>query len=57
MSGDRGSAAIEMALVTTLLTALLALVAPLAGLCHQRVQLGQAVGEGPLRDEPVRRAA
>lgn len=45
MSGDRGAAAIEMALVVTVLTGLLALVAPLSVLFYERVQLGQAAGE------------
>lgn len=45
MRGDRGAAAVEFALVLTMLMALLALVAPLAVLFYSRIQLGQAAGE------------
>jgi hypothetical protein len=45
VKGDRGVAAVEMALVLTLFSALLALVAPLTVLFYERVQLGQAAGE------------
>lgn len=45
MRSDRGTAAVELALVITLLTALVALVAPLTVLFYDRVRLGQAAGE------------
>ena len=45
MRTDRGAAAVELALILTLLFALLSLVAPLALLFAARVSLGQAAGD------------
>jgi Flp pilus assembly protein TadG len=44
MKGDRGAAALEMALVLTLITALVALTAPLAVLFQQKIGLERVAG-------------
>jgi Flp pilus assembly protein TadG len=46
MNRDRGAAALEMALVVTLITTLVALTAPLAVLFQQKIALERVAGAG-----------